>query len=149
MFSCLFLYTSTPSPARHAAPITPNAMPAFFPPLMPPSSESSLVSKSPALGLSLRLTPPGTTGAGDGDFLGSDEGGGDGEGEGEGVSGSGSDIGGAGGELSSAGEGDGIAGGGGGELESGGEEGEGEGESAAKVGFAMRRKAKKRVAGRE
>lgn len=40
IFCCRFLYTNAPRPTKQTAAITPTAIPAFFPPVIPPPDDS-------------------------------------------------------------------------------------------------------------
>lgn len=99
MFCWRFLYSIPPNPTTHAAAITPIAIPAFFPPLIPPDED--LFSSSLFTLAEDRSPPSAVSGAGDKDGGGDVTG--DGVEAGEGVR---SDAGGgAGGEPA---EGDGV-----------------------------------------
>lgn len=109
IFCCRFLYTNAPRPTKQTAAITPTAIPAFFPLVIPPPDESF---GSSALSWLISLaTSEFGAGAGDGDsfevalpaFTG------DGAGD---ESGGRSDGGGAGGEVRfDKGDGAGLTGG--------------------------------------
>lgn len=88
MLSWRFLYTNPPIPTKHTAAITPTAIPAFFPPFIPPleASESSpppvemlLLKSLSAVGEGEGVGGREGTGAGDGVGVRSEGGGAGGE----------------------------------------------------------------------